>query len=646
VIAALLLAGLVVWGHAVLRLTGVRLTRPERIVAGPIVGLTTGGWLLYLLASAFGALGPQAVVVALGIFTGAHVVSRFRPKPADDPIPHWFVWLGVALLLVLTAFNLFAVLGPAAGGGLAATEHVWSDTPFHSSIVTAFAYRDTFPPEYPIALGHALNYPFLVDFLSGALLRYGFDLRASFVVVNLFLHTAVFLGLALIVFRLTRSARAAVLSAVVLFLLGNIGFLAVPGDIAKADGIGDWLGNVPWSYTGDSAGIGGRERLGTGLYLANPVFIHLLPRRSAAFGMAVGVVLLLLLDTLIRERSKSAAVVVGLVAGVLPRVHAYTAIVLVIVGGFWVLRDLVVERAKAARALVAPLAVAGGIAAVIAVPELLKLREDTGQYVAFWPGWIGEPHDAFTAGSILSGVVDSVFFWAMNGGLLILLLPSAWFRASDALRRWYLPFIGVWLFGFFIRTQPWDWDNNNYFAWWQLATVVIVVPLITSWLESAHRVARVGGVLAVGALCLGGILSFTYAGEHRMGLWTGAEVQFAEDVRHATPEDAVILTSNGHTQPITALSGRQVVMGFPGWLSTRGLDWASYEQDVATMLAGNTRRMRELGVGYVVIGPWERALADEKNFELADAFGNRRRFSVVIDRMIDGQRWQLLKLRR
>jgi hypothetical protein len=585
----------------------------------------------------------------LAIFAAAYVASRFRPKPTAERVPRWFLWLAAVLLLVLTAFNLYAVLGPVPGGGFAATEHVWSDSPFHSSLVTMFAYRDTYPPTYPIALGHALNYPFLIDFVSGALLRYGFDLRLSFVVVNVLLHASVFLGVALIVLRLTGSVRGAVLSAVVLFLLGNIGFVAVPGDVADAHGLGSWLGNVPWSYTGDSAGIGGRERLGTGLYLANPVFIHLLPRRSAAFGMSVGVALLLLMDNLIRQRSTGAAVLVGLTAGVLPRVHAYTGITLGIVGVVWVGRELLTGRRHlldVARSLAGPLAVAGAIAAVIAVPELLKLREDTSQYLAFWPGWIGEPRDAFADGGVLRALAISVFFWVLNGGLLILLLPRAWFRGNDALRRWYLPFMGVFLFGFLVRTQPWDWDNNNYFAWWQLATVVLVVPLVASWMDSRARVARVGAALSIFGLCVGGVLSFLYAGEHRMGLWTGGEVKFAEDVRHATPKDAAILTSNGHTEVVNGLSGRQVVMGFTGWLSTRGLDWARYERDVIAMLSGDVRRMRELGVDYVVIGPWETALAAEKKFELGDVFSDPRRFAVVIDRTIDGREWQLLKLKR
>ena len=50
-----------------------------------------------------------------------------------------------SLLVAFVVFNLVAVLAPTAGGSVA-FEHVWSDTPFHSSIITSFAYRENFPP--------------------------------------------------------------------------------------------------------------------------------------------------------------------------------------------------------------------------------------------------------------------------------------------------------------------------------------------------------------------------------------------------------------------------------------------------------------------------------------------------------------------
>jgi hypothetical protein len=643
------LAACIWWGLSLLRLFRIDLSTMERAVVGPVAGLALGTWLLFQSASIFGRLGVGAFAVVFVILAATSVLARRRPAPTAMPVPRWFIGLAGALLVAFVVLNLFAVLAPSAAGSMA-FEHVWADTPFHSGIITSFAYRENYPPAYPQALGQPLNYPFLVDLLSSVLLRYGLTLRMSIVVVNVLLQTAVMLGLALVVHRLTASARAAVLGVVVFFLLGNLGWFAVPGDISDAGGIGTWLRDLPWSYTGETAGVSGRERLGVGIYLGNPVFIHLLPRRATAFGMAVGASLLLLIDDLVERRHVATAALVGLLAGVLPRIHAHSAIALAIVAAVWIGREALALRREswqALRPLAVVTAVTGVIALVIVTPQVLGLREQTSQFFAFWPGWTGEPREAFmraAGGTLAKGVQQSIKFWFFNGGLLLLLVPIAWVDATRRIRRWYLPFAVVWLVGFLVRTQPWEWDNNNHFVWWQFATVVLVVPLIDKWLGHRALLARAGAVVALVALTLGGILSFIYAAEHRLGLWGPGDVKFARDVRFATPEDAVILTSGGHTQPVTGLSGRQVVMGYGGWLSTHGIDLPRFEADVNAMLAGDVGRMRRLGVDYVVIGPWEYGQATEKQFTIGSVFDDPDVFKPVLDEMINGQRWRLLEL--
>ncbi len=648
-IAVAFLALCIVWGLSLLRLFGAGLSRMERIVAGPVIGFALGGWLLYQSASIFGRLGPPAFTITLIVFLATFLLARRRPAAASEPIPRWFAVTAGVLLTVFAVFNLVAVMAPTSKGFMA-FEHVWSDTPFHTSIITSFAYRENLPPHYPLALGQPLNYPFLVDFLSGVLLRYGLSLRMSIIVVNVIVQTALLLGLALIVHRLTSSAHAAVITVALFFLLGNLGWLAVPGDISKAGGIGSWLGNVPWSYTGETSGQAARDRLGIGLYLGNPVFLHLLPRRAAAFGMSVGATLLLLLDDLVRRKQIASAVLVGLVAGVLPRVHAHTAIDLAVVGAVWVGAEAFEKRRndrEGLRALGVAVAVAG-VAAVIALPEVLQIRRQTGSFFAFWPGWTGEPREAFTGAGLRDvpeGLAQTLWFWFFNAGVLLVLIPFAWLRATVRQRRWYVPFLVVWLIGFLVRTQPWEWDNNNHFVWWQAASVCLVAPLVAAWLRGRSRVIRAAAVAAFAASTTGGVLSFAYAGEHRLQLWSRGDVAFAEHVRERTPRDAVILTANGHTQPVSGLSGRQVVMGYAGWFSTQGLDGPRYEADVNAMLAGDVPRMRRLGIDYVVIGPWEIGQASDKHFTLGTVFDDRDMFDIVLAESFDGRDWKLLRLR-
>jgi len=650
VLGLLFCAGCIAWGSALLRIVGLTLPRVERSVIGPVVGVATGTWLLLQISSFFHALSVAALIVTLGIFAIAVVVARRRPQLGPGKIPLWFLVCAAVLVAALVALNLYAVLAPSRDG-LMAFEHVWADAPFHTSIATAFAYRDVYPPKYTIALGQPLNYPFLVDFLTGTLLRYGLGLRGSFIAVNVFIQTAFFLGLALIVYRLSSSARAAILAVVVFFLLGNLGWLAVARDVSHAGGFLSWIRKVPWSYTGETAGVSGKERLGTGLYLGNPVFMHLLPRRSAAFGMAVGASAFLLLDDLVANAAMSTAIVTGLAAGVLPRVHAHTAIDFAIVAAVWFAVEAFRRRSDrdARGRLIRVVAVAGFIAVIVAAKDVAAMQTQTGHFFAFWPGWTGEPRSAFTGpfrlGRLPGALATTAWFWILNAGLLLLLVPFAWVEASDRLKRWYAPFVVVWLLGFLVRTQPWEWDNNNHFVWWQAATIVFVSPMLASWLWARTSAVRSLAVASVIALTLGGVLSFVYGAEHRLHLWSAGDVKFAKDVRLATPRDAVILTGNGHEEPVVYLSGRQAVMGYAGWFSSHGLDEPRYEHAVNTMLAGDVDRMRRLGVGYVVLGPWEDGQAADQHFKIGTAFADRKLFDLVLQETFDGRTWQLLKLR-
>jgi hypothetical protein len=292
--------------------------------------------------------------------------------------------------------------------------------------------------------------------------------------------------------------------------------------------------------------------------------------------------------------------------------------------------------------------VAGVIAAVIALPEVLQIRRQTGSFFAFWPGWTGEPREAFTGarlGDIPEGLVQTVLFWLYNAGVPLVLVPFAWRHATVRVRRWYVPFLIVWLLGFLVRTQPWEWDNNNHFVWWQAATVIFVAPLLADMLRDRSRLVRAVAAVALAGSMLGGVLSFTYAGEHRLQLFTSGDVRFAESVRRMTPPDAVILTANGHTQPVGALSGRQIVMGYAGWFSTQGLDGPRYEADVNAMLAGDVPRMRRLGIEYVVIGPWEQGQATEKGFPIGTVFDDPDVFDVILRENFDGRDWKLLQLK-
>jgi uncharacterized membrane protein len=64
-----------------------------------------------------------------------------------------------------------------------------------------------------------------------------------------------------------------------------------------------------------------------------------------------------------------------------------------------------------------------------------------------------------------------------------------------------------------------------------------------------------------------------------------------------------------HNHPVPMLAGRRVVMSYPGWLWSQGMDYAQRERDLRAMFALGPRTpelFEVYGVDYVVIGPEER----------------------------------------
>ncbi len=96
------------------------------------------------------------------------------------------------------------------------------------------------------------------------------------------------------------------------------------------------------------------------------------------------------------------------------------------------------------------------------------------------------------------------------------------------------------------------------------------------------------------------------------------DLAVAEYIKNNTTTNAVILTSPLHNHPVTALSGRQVVMGHPGWLWTYGYDTSATQADLTVMASGSDEgfaKMREYNIDYIVISSQD---SDDYSFNKAE----------------------------
>ena len=182
---------------------------------------------------------------------------------------------------------------------------------------------------------------------------------------------------------------------------------------------------------------------------------------------------------------------------------------------------------------------------------------------------------------------------------------SSWARLLIA------PFSLVFIVANLVKFQPWDWDNSKLLVFWYLASAVAVGALLVR-LWRSHPVGAIGAAGMWLSLVLSGGLSLMQflPPQGPSYVWfTAEQVQLAADVRRLTPPKAVFVTGEQPNNPIADLAGRSVLMSYPGWLWSYGIDYRRREADLSKIYQGGAPALDLLHryhADYVVIGPEER----------------------------------------
>jgi hypothetical protein len=159
--------------------------------------------------------------------------------------------------------------------------------------------------------------------------------------------------------------------------------------------------------------------------------------------------------------------------------------------------------------------------------------------------------------------------------------------------------------------QPWAWDNTKVLAYWFLATCILVGALLSAAWANGRALVRATLVGVLATMVLSGVLEDfnQLLGRDRHRMLTAEEMSLAVAVQVRIPPRAVLAVGLRHNHPVTLLTGRRVLLGFPGWMWSQGLDYGDRERALRAMFALGPeapRLFQRYGVDYVVIGPEER----------------------------------------
>ncbi len=626
-----------------------------RLAAGNIVGSSLFGLVCFVIANFFGL---SIFAVLIGLLISALPLLLLRDKAAkrrlkDDwqrgkdknqGVSYRKVWRIGYYLFFLILFIAFFDRAMIVGndGIFTGGSQNFGDLPYHLGAIFSFTDGQNFPPQNPSFAGAKFTYPFIADFLTACLVKFGASLQSAMFVQNVFWAFSLLVILERFVFKLTNNRLAGKIAPFILFFSGGFGFLWFFKDYwYGTQGLWEILWNLPTDYT-----IGEKFRWG------NSLVVLFLTQRSLLLGMPLTIIVLgklweffatekeekedeeenqKLKVKRIKENSSEIVVylspfIVGLLAGTLPLIHAHSLVFLFIISAFLFFFSLQNWKNW--------IAFAAGVS-VIAIPELIWLMAgsvtNTSEFIAWHYGWD------------LKEGENLLLFWIKNTGILILLLILSFGliflpqqredaeleeskkvkgkrQKSDAKTLdsristnhliFFLPFLFLFVISNAAKFAPWEWDNIKILIYCFVGAIPFVAFLLAWLWEKNEVLSKALAISCFGVLILAGTLDVwrTASAQIRSQVFDADAVKIADKLKRITEPDDLFLNAPTFNSAIV-LTGRRSLMRYTGHLSSHGIDFAARENDVKKIYAGDGTAevlMRKYGVKYVLISPRER----------------------------------------
>jgi hypothetical protein len=644
--ACLLLACAIVGGTLLTFLFDYSAPRAVRICLGTCIGLpllASIGFVVSLwlgLSPASIAISTMVVLLPLLLLLNAGYRARILSQLAGSSsgrssrgnLAYVLFYVAIAVLLGLVFSRALFARPDGIYTGIA---NNLGDLPLHLQIINSFAQGHNLPPQDPTYAGVRFAYPFLVDFLAAMMVRAGAGIVGAIWLQNMLMGLMLVASLHYFTLLLTRNRRAGFIAPLLMIFSGGLGWWLLFSDSGSSNGSFSLLANLPHDYTIMPNSI---------LRWGNSLTTLFVPQRSILFGLPLAIfvfcqwwITVALKDAALdaasasanqvqasaslpkrtrskAERSKTASsaaavveppsfsrnrtIIAGVAAGLLPLVHAHTF--------------LVVMASAACLALVFRSSwrswlIFFAVAIPISLPEIFWLAHTGGvnarSYLAWQPGWDHGDHNI-------------LWFWFVNTGLFIpaLLIALFWRRGDLALPRqlikFYTPFAFCFIIPNLVRLAPWVWDNIKVLFLWYVASVPLVALLLAKLWGQKSRWRWLAPVVLSSMLLAGGLdvlRVISAVTEYREFGPMGIAV--ARVISAKAAPNAVVLHAPTFNSPVF-LTGRRSLLGYPGWMWSRGLDYSQRNADIERIYSGGPDAgilLRKYGVDYVLVGPDELA---------------------------------------
>jgi hypothetical protein len=647
--ACLLLAIAILGGTLLTFLFDRNAPRGARLCMGACIGMALMATVGFLLALVLG-LGTATIILSavLLLLPSLLLLDRERRsvilnalrspasagrKSSIAGIGYMAFYLAIAILLAMV-FSRAVFERP--DGIYTGVMNNLGDLPLHLQFINSFAQGHNLPPEDPTFAGVRFAYPFLADFLAAMMVRAGAGVIFAMWLQNMVMGIALVGLLHYWTILLTRDRLAGVIAPLLVLFSGGLGWWLLFSE-GGSEGFFAMLGSLQHDYTIVPNSI---------LRWGNSLTTLFVPQRSILFGMPLAITIFCQWWLAISQQEDAPAsaeptatsaleiqdpvkatklsksrrkalrkantlpqpeppnfylrrmVAAGLCAGLLPLVHAHTFLTIMAAAGC-----LALIFRSAWRSWLYFFAVA----LTVCAPEVLWLANtggvNTGSYVGWQPGWDHGQHNI-------------IWFWFVNTGLFIPLLVVSliWrrgtFKLPQRVIRFYVPFILCFIVVNLFKVAPWVWDNIKVLFLWYVASAPLVAWLLARWWQQRSLV-RWLAPFALATLLLAGALDVlrvvSEASEYRE--FDAQGIAAANLISAQASPRSLVLHAPTYNSPVF-LTGRRSLLGYPGWMWSRGLDYSERSADIERIYLGAPEAealLRKYNVDYVLVGPMELA---------------------------------------
>lgn len=541
------------------------------LVCGFVIGTVVSAWSIFLLSWILKEFSLMTIFAPILILT---ILSFKLLQGASFQLPKLSKKTLLVVLLYLPPLIFICwvyshLLYFENGNIMTGWATVWADWAAHLTYTTSFVYGNNFPPQLPIFPPQVFSYPFLVDFLSAILMKLGVDLVLAQVIPSLLTMLAGFILFTWLIYKVSAKIRITLITTLLFFCNGGLGIfykLQNPQifELTKIP-----IANIQWMS-----------------FLTS----QFVPQRGLTMAFPFALTIFYLFYEIWKGNlTKRIYFTAGLLTSLLPLVHMHSFLICLGLAFFLFLKSL--RNPKLWLYFFLPLL-------LISVPTIFIFfaRATGDHFIRLQIGWLAKE--------------NWWVFWFKNAGLMSLLPVIGFIKAPRQFKLISLPFWTIFIVANLVVFQPWDWDNTKLFLYWYIGAAFLSGWLI-DWLLQKNLIIKLGAVILIGLSIASGLydnLLLTRTEQNKLVFFTAEQIDMAKIIRTITPPNSLFLTAENHDNPIAALGGRKILMGYPGWLWSYGIDYSKRAEDIVKIKTGTSEAnqlLQKYQVDYVVIGPHE-----------------------------------------